>query len=96
MDVCNFVEEKGGYTFHSKDVESYRKAGGRIMHWLPANADNVDVEIFMDDGSVKIGKGENTLRNLEPSTIVQFERQCFARFEEKDAPVYKFVLDTHQ
>lgn len=96
MNVCNFVEEKGGYTFHSKDVESYRKAGGRIMHWLPANADNVDVEIFMDDGSVKIGKGGDTLRNLEPGTLVQFERQCFARFEEKDGLVYKFVLDTHQ
>ena len=53
----------------------------RIIQWVPTE-DNVDVEIVMDDASIKSGLGEGALRDLEVGSVVQFERVGFARLEE--------------
>ncbi|MBI4448432.1 glutamate--tRNA ligase [Candidatus Woesearchaeota archaeon] len=95
MEGLNFTSEAHAYRFHSSDVATYRKLGGRIMHWLPASPENLDVEVLMNDGTVQKGKGERHLASIKPGQIVQFERHYFARFEGKQGNVYIFVY-THK
>jgi len=46
----------------------------------------------MDDGIVKKGLGEHTLKDLKVDDVVQFERFGFVRFDRKEKDVYKFWL----
>ncbi|MEK6874690.1 MAG: glutamate--tRNA ligase [Nanoarchaeota archaeon] len=91
MECINFIAESYGYRFHSKDVETYRKIGGRIMHWLPVSDENLDIEVIMDDGTIKKGKGESGIKSVQSGAIVQFERHFFARYEGKEENTHRFV-----
>jgi glutamyl-tRNA synthetase len=50
------------------------------IHWLPFES-NVSVEVIMPDGKVEKGVGEESLKNIEIGTLLQFERFGFVRYE---------------
>jgi len=92
MDCLNFKIENGALVFDSTDYGSYKKNGKKIIHWLPCWDKVVKVEVKMDDGIVKKGLGEHTLKDLKVDDVVQFERFGFVRFDRKEKDVYKFWL----
>ncbi len=93
MDCCNFRLQ--GKTFHyvSDSYEEYKNAPdkGNIIHWLPGKG-NVEVEVLLEDGRIVLGIGEEGLRELEESTIVQLERLYFARLDEKKDKIKFYYL----
>ena len=81
MDAVNVEIAGDKITYHSTSFEDARAVKARIIQWVPTE-DNVDVEIVMDDASIKSGLGEGVLRDLEVGSVVQFERVGFARLDE--------------
>jgi len=81
-DCLNFKKEKE-FVFDSKDYESYRNVGEATMHWLPVDADNVEVEVLMPDKKLRKGLGEAGLKDLPVGTMVQLERFGFVRLDSK-------------
>ena len=80
---CLNFTKSNDYTFDSTEYEKFRENGKSTMHWLPADADLVDVEVLMPDKKLKKGLGEPALRDLEVGTIVQLERFGFVRLDSK-------------
>ncbi|MBS3109122.1 glutamate--tRNA ligase [Candidatus Woesearchaeota archaeon] len=81
MDCLNFTRKGNDFSFHSKEVEKYKTAGKKIMHWLPAADGLVDVTVMMPDKVVRSGKAEPMLKNVKVNEIVQFERFGFCRLD---------------
>ncbi|MHA1791457.1 MAG: glutamate--tRNA ligase [Promethearchaeota archaeon] len=68
--------------FHSRDLESARKKGAKIIHWVDDDSENnVKVNVFMPDGDKLSGNGEINLIKCKTDDIVQFERFGFCRIE---------------
>ena len=53
-----------------------------LIHWLPVSKELVNVEVLMDDGSVKKGVAEKTINVLKKDEICQFERNFFVKKPE--------------
>ena len=81
MDAVNVEINGDDITYHSTSFEDARDVKAKIIQWVPID-DNVNVEIVMDDASIKTGLGEGALRDLEVGDVVQFERVGFARLDE--------------
>jgi len=77
MHLFNFKNNE----FVSKEYDSNLRA--KLIHWLPTKG-NVNVEILMDDGSIKKGLGEKGLSKLRIGEIIQFERFGFCRLDKKE------------
>ena len=84
MDCLNFTKKAKEFLFDSTDYAVFREKGAGTMHWIPAEADAVDVEVLMPDNKVKKGIGEPILRDLDVGTIVQLERFGFCRLDKKE------------
>jgi len=91
MDCLNWKQEKDKTYFVSTNYEEFKKEGTHIMHWLPKEG-NVSVEVQMNDGSVKIGLGEETMKQITPGTIVQLERMFFATLDVIENNTYRFFF----
>lgn len=89
IHLFNFKDLK----FISKEHDASLNA--TLIHWLPVEEDNVNVEIVMDDGSIKKGLAEKDVKHLKEGTEVQFERFGFCRFDRKEADRYIFWF-THK
>ncbi|MDI6738138.1 MAG: glutamate--tRNA ligase [Nanoarchaeota archaeon] len=89
IHLFNFKDLK----FMSKEHDASLNA--KLIHWLPANEENADVEILMDDGSVKKGLAEKGVKHLKEGEVIQFERFGFCRFDRKEGGKYIFWL-THK
>jgi glutamyl-tRNA synthetase len=85
MHLFNFKDNK----FISQEMDLKLKA--KMIHWLPVSSNLIDVEILMEDSSIKKGLGESNLKDLKIGEIIQFERNFFARLEEKGEK-YKFIF----
>lgn len=88
------------HLFNFKDLkflsaEHDAALNAKLIHWLPANEDNAEVEIVMDDGSIKSGLAEKGVKHLKVGDEIQFERFGFCRFDRKEANKYIFWL-THK
>lgn len=88
------------HLFNFKDsrfisAEHDASLNAKLIHWLPANEDNAEVEIVMDDGSIRKGLAEKGVKHLKSDDEVQFERFGFCRFDRKEAGKYVFWL-THK
>ena len=81
MDAVNVEINGKDIKYHSTSFEDAREVKAKIIQWVPIE-DNVNVEIVMDDASLKTGLGEGALRDLEVGDVVQFERVGFARLDE--------------
>ena len=87
MHLFNFKDNK----YINKELDKNAK----LIHWLPVSKDLVNVEVLMNDNSVKKGLGENDLNKIRAGTIVQFERNFFAICEKKTKNKLFFVY-THR
>ena len=86
MHLFNFKDNKFISGKHDE------KLNAKMVHWLPV--DNlVNAEILMEDGSIIKGLAEPDVKNIKIDQIVQFERQFFARCDnkEKDKMVFWFT-----
>lgn len=83
MDAVNVNIENGNILYNSTSFEDARDQKAKIIQWVPVE-DNVNVKIIMDDGSVKTGLGEGSLKQLDVGDVVQFERVGFARLDQID------------
>src|SRR3989344_1207432 len=82
MHLFNFLNN----TFVSDKIVKDAK----LIHWVPS-AGNVSVEVLMDDNTKLKGVGENNLRKVKVDEIIQFERNFFARLEERRKDKFIFV-----
>jgi len=78
MYLFNFRNNK----FISEDIDKKLKA--KLIHWLPVSENLVNVEVLMDNGEVKKGVGEPSLKNVKVNEVVQFERCFFAKLDKKE------------
>ncbi len=86
MDCLNFRKKAGDkdlFEFVSTDVDTYKKEGGAIMHWLPDLSTLVKVDIMMPDKQVLTGLAEPGVVAVKESQVIQFERFGFCRLDEK-------------
>ncbi len=97
MDCLNFVKNGKAFAYHSRDHDEFKNAAnkGLIMHWLPADAELVNVSVLLEDGSKIKGKGEHLISQLPEGAIVQFERFGFCRLDKKSKGDYEFWF-THK
>ena len=75
MHLFNFKNKK----FVSRELDKDAK----LIHWLPVSKELVNVEVLMDDNSVKKGLGESSLKKIKVGTIIQGERNFFMILEKK-------------
>ncbi len=78
MHLFNFRNNK----FISLDLD--KSLDAKMIHWLPANKDLINVEVLMDNGEIVKGLGESSLKKVKINQIVQFERNFFARLDKKE------------
>lgn len=84
MDCLNMRKEGGDFVFDSVDYDTFKHRGEATMHWLPADGKNPRVEVLMPNKKLLSGVGEESLRDLDVGTMVQFERFGFCRLDKKE------------
>jgi glutamyl-tRNA synthetase len=89
MECLNFRKEGQKLVFDSKDVESYRKKSGGIMHWLPAEG-NLKADIMMPDATTLHGVVEPGAKELKVDDVIQFERFGFCRLDRVEKDTHHF------
>jgi glutamyl-tRNA synthetase len=67
--------------FSSESYEQARKAKAQLIHWVPVGQD-MPCKIVMQDATTVEGIAEILCRQLEPNTIIQFERYGFVRIDQ--------------
>lgn len=87
MHLFNFMNNN----FVNKELDKEAK----LIHWLPVSKELVNVEVLMNDNSIRKGLGENDLRKVKLNEIVQFERCFFCKLEKKSKDKMIFVY-THR
>ncbi|MCF7871528.1 glutamate--tRNA ligase [Candidatus Woesearchaeota archaeon] len=70
--------------FVDEDIDTYRRSGVGMLHYLPKDMDLVSVSVLMPDKSVKKGFAEPLVRNVSVGDVVQFERFGFCRLDNKE------------
>ncbi len=83
MDCLNFVRKGKSFEFHSEEYEIFKEKGEKIMHWVPEETGNFDVDVLMPDASLISGIGEKNLVKLKEGEVCQLERFGFCRLNEK-------------
>lgn len=91
IDGFNFRKEDDGFVFDSHEFEKFRGKGKKVIHWLPADADNVEVEIMMPDKTVQKGIAEKGISEMEEGDVIQFERFGFCRLDDKEKNSFWFT-----
>jgi len=75
IGAFNFKDLKFTSLEHKKDDKI------KLIHWLPESKELVNVEVLMDDGTLKKGLGESSIKDLKLNTIVQFQRFGFCKLD---------------
>lgn len=83
MDCINFKKENDQFIFVSEDVETFKKSGKKIIHWLP-NDEKIECEMMMSDAKITKGFCEKNVLNVKEHAVVQFERFGFCRLDKKE------------
>ena len=83
MDCCNFELKGNKFQQISEEYENYKNSGdkGKIIHWLPKE-EVIEVEVFLDNGQIINGFGEQSMKELNEGDIIQLERRYFARVDK--------------
>ncbi len=96
MDCINFKKEKGTdgqdrFVFVSEDVETFKKSGKKIIHWLPKD-EAVHCDMMMPDAKITHGLCEKNVLKINEHAVIQFERFGFCRLDkhEKDRLTFWF------
>ncbi|MBU2640175.1 MAG: glutamate--tRNA ligase [Nanoarchaeota archaeon] len=56
----------------------------KMIHWLPANSNNVKVKVLMDNNKLIKGLAEEAITKVNENEIVQAERLGFLKLENKE------------
>ncbi|MFH1276225.1 MAG: glutamate--tRNA ligase [Candidatus Woesearchaeota archaeon] len=93
MDCLNFKLEGKKFIYHSDSYEEYKDSTekGKIIHWVPVK-NIVDVEVLLENGQIIKGFGEEALKKVKESDIIQFERRYFARIDQNKGKVKALFL----
>jgi len=83
MDCLNCVKKGNKFIFDSTDVETYRKKGKKIIHWLPVD-DVMEIDMMMPDCKEIKGYAESNITQIEEGEVIQFERYAFCRLDSID------------
>ncbi len=84
MDCLNFRKQKDSFLFEDLSVETFKKEGKQILHWIPKSDNLIPADILMPDKKIISGICEQTVSHLKEGDIVQFERFGFCRFDKKE------------
>jgi glutamyl-tRNA synthetase len=71
---------------HSYGMDTARRVNAPLIHWVPVDS-NVRVRLIDQNGQVLEGFGEKGLFDEPVNTIVQLEREGFARIDSKEKSV---------
>ncbi len=74
--------------FISKEVD--QSLNSKMLHWLPVSDDLVNVEIMMDNGVIKKGLAESSIKKVKVGEVVQFERFAFCKLDSKSKEKFVF------
>ncbi|NPA86006.1 MAG: glutamate--tRNA ligase [bacterium] len=96
-DLCNVKLVEVGKEviaeFHSLEYQVAKQLKLPKYHWVPAKR-CIRVQVLMPDASLLEGVGEPSIEDLNIGQVVQFERFGFARLEEKQPGLARFIF-TH-
>ena len=67
--------------FLSEEVDP--RLNAKMIHWLPVNEKNVEVEVLMEDNTIKKGLAEEAIKKVKEKEIVQAERFGFLKLEDR-------------
>ena len=86
MGVANIKINAVGYEivseYHSKDYQIAREVDAPFINWLPYGK-GVNAKVIMPDASEAIGMAEESVSEMNPDDIFQFERFGYCRVEQK-------------
>lgn len=95
IDTANVQQRDGAVRYHSTSIEEYKsipkEQRGGLIHFLPIVKEQtlIPARVFLPDATYADGLLEPTAKNLAIGTVVQLERYCFARLDQKNE-VYTF------
>jgi glutamyl-tRNA synthetase len=95
MGYCNITKQSNRFVYHSSDLETYKKEGRKIFHWLPQTDDLLPITVLMPDGTKRIGLGEKKISSLRIGALCQFERFGFCQLDHIEKNHYHFWF-THK
>ncbi len=90
MDCLNFRKESNDLIFDSTDLDTYKKKGAGIMHWLPVSDDLIKVRMRMPNNQFVSGLAEKKVAKLSIGDVVQFERFGFVRLDNDSGDEMEF------
>ncbi|MEM0053309.1 MAG: glutamate--tRNA ligase [Nitrososphaeria archaeon] len=78
---------------HSFDIETAKKFDAPLIHWVPVT-ECVKVQMITPNGGLIEGFGEKGLAEEPVGSIVQLEREGFARIDSKQDNIVKLYFST--
>ncbi|MCX8188858.1 MAG: glutamate--tRNA ligase [Nitrososphaeria archaeon] len=78
---------------HSFDIETAKKLNAPLIHWVPV-MECIKVQMVTSDGCLIEGFGELGLADEPVDSIVQLEREGFARIDSKQDNIVKLYFST--
>ncbi len=93
MDNLNFIYKDNKFQYVDDDYLTFKNKGHKIMHWLPANDQLINIEIFTPQHETIKAIAEKNIDELKYGDIIQFERFGFCRLDNKSE--WRFIF-THK
>ncbi len=91
MECFNVEFDGKDFSYVDDSLDTYKKSGKGMLHYLPAGMDLGEISVMMPDKSVVKGFAEPLVTQLEEGSVVQFERFGFARLDDKESLSFWFT-----
>lgn len=92
MECLNFKYlGKNKAEFIDESVETYKKQGKGMLHYLPESIENINATVMMPDKKIVKGLAENGVNTIKEGEVVQFERFGFVRMDNKNSNSFWFT-----
>ena len=94
MGIANIriskIEDEILADYHSEDYQFAREEDAPFLNWLPYEH-GIKAKVIMHDASEAIGLAEESVQEMKPDDIFQFERFGYCRVEQKKPFVAYFT-----
>lgn len=94
MGIANIriskIEDEILADYHSEDYQFAREEDAPFLNWLPYGH-GIKAKVIMHDASEAIGLAEESVQEMKPDDIFQFERFGYCRVEQKKPFVAYFT-----